>query len=263
MATSQGKEFRYGYQVIHHWDLEPRLLYRQAVVEVQGVQVQVPEDLQVGYVMGVGDELSSGIAQLGVEVELLDGNALALADLSRYHALLIGTRAYAVRPDLKTHHHRLLEYVRNGGNLVVLYQTPEFDPGRWAPYPAELPPDAQEVSEEDSPVRLLALDHPILNWPNRIRPEDFDGWVEQRGSKFFARWDPAYLPVLETQDRNQEPQRGGCLVASYGKGFYTYCAYAFHRQLPFGVPGAFRLLANQLSLSRAPGEGNAPLRHDP
>jgi hypothetical protein len=130
----------------------------------------------------------------------------------------------------------------------VLYNTPaEFDPNVFAPYPADLPRDAEEVSEEDSPVEILAPSRREFTTPNLITRADFDGWVEQRGSKFFSRWDGAYTPLIATHDRGQAPQRGGWLTASYGKGRYTYFAYALHRQLPYGVPGAYRILANLLT----------------
>jgi len=151
---------------------------------------------------------------------------------------------------LKTYNRRLLDYVKEGGNLIVLYNTQEFVPTTYAPYPAQLPQRAEEVSEEDSPVEILASSHPLFNVPNRITKADFDGWVEQRGSKFFTEWDPAYTPMISTHDQGQEPQKGGWVTAAYGKGHYTYFAYAFHRQLPFGVPGAYRLLANLLSLGK-------------
>ena len=202
--------------------------------------------------MGVGDEVPSGLAQLGVEVQRLGAQDLATGDLSRFNAIMTGTRAYAVREDLKTYNRRLLEYVRGGGNLIVLYNTQEFVPGVHAPYPGDLPRSAEEVSEEDSPVEILAPGDPVFNSPNRIARGDFDGWVEQRGSKFWASWDARYTPLIETRDTGQPPQKGGWLHARYGKGHYTYFAYAFHRQLPYGVPGAYRLLANLLSLQAQP-----------
>ena len=170
--------------------------------------------------------------------------------MDAYGTIVIGTRAYAVRQDLINYNQRLLDYARAGGNLVVLYQTQEFVPGKWAAFPADLPRRAEEVSEEDAPVRILASDHAVFQGPNRISEADFDGWVEQRGSKFFSAWDDAYVPMIETQDQGQEPQRGGWLTAQYGRGHYTYFAYAIHRQVPYSVPGAYRIFANVLSLGR-------------
>jgi LmbE family N-acetylglucosaminyl deacetylase len=250
VASSGGKEYREGYDTIAHRDLETRYLYRDATATVRGIDVIIARGLNVGYVMGIGDDVPSGLAQLGVDVQLLGAQDLATADLSRFNAIMTGTRAYAVREDLKTYNRRLLDYVKNGGNLIVLYNTQELVPNQFAPYPGDLPRSAEEVSEEDSPVEILAPSDPVFNTPNRITKADFDGWVEQRGSKFWSAWDAAYTPMIATWDKGQQPQKGGWLHAKYGKGDYTYFAYAFHRQLPYGVPGAYRLLANLLSLNQ-------------
>jgi LmbE family N-acetylglucosaminyl deacetylase len=253
VASSGGRDFREGYDVIQHRDLETRYLYRDAAASVRGVDVKIASGLKVGYVMGIGDDVPAGLAQLGVDVQLLSALDLASADLSRFNAIMTGTRAYAVREDLKTYNRRLLDYAKNGGNLIVLYNTQEFVPNQHAPFPAELPRSAEEVSEEDSPVEILAPSDPVFNTPNRITKADFDNWVEQRGSKFWSTWDAAYTPMIATRDQGQSPQKGGWLHAKYGAGHYTYFAYAFHRQLPYGVPGAYRLLANLLSLNRPAG----------
>ena len=250
VAEIDRQTYRQGYDAIAHRDNDTQYLYRPATLQVRGVDVQMASDLSVGYVMGVGDEVPAGIEQLGADVQLLDADDLASADLAPYDAIVIGTRAYAVRPDLRTSNPRLLEYARQGGNLIVLYQTSEFVPGEMAPYPASLPPGAEEVSEEDADVRLLAPEHPAFNQPNAITPADFDGWVEQRGSKFFSQWDGAYTPMLEMQDQGQDPQQGAWLTAEYGDGHYSYFALAVHRQLPYAVPGAYRLFANLLSLGQ-------------
>ena len=251
VVTSGGKTFKEGYDVLEHRDLETRYLYRPSIVNVAAVDVAIAPDLRVGYVMGVGDELPAALAQLGVKVDLLDASALESASLDRFDAIMLGTRAYGVRADLRANNARLLEYARNGGHLIVLYNTQELDPATQAPFPGRLPANAEEVSEEDSTVTILAPDHALFTSPNRITSADFDGWIEQRGSKFWSEWDPAYTSMLECHDRGQSPQRGGWLYARYGKGHYTYVAYAFHRQLPFGVPGAYRLMANLLSLGRS------------
>ncbi len=133
---------------------------------------------------------------------------------------------------------------KNGGHLIVLFQTPEFIPERMAPYPAQLPGNSEEVSEENSPVKILDVNHRVLNYPNKITSVDFENWVEQRGSKFFSKWDKTYTPIISTYDVGQSPQSGGWLMAPYGKGHYTYFAYSFHRQLPYGVDGPYRILAN-------------------
>ena len=250
VARAGGQEYRQGYQVIRHRDSDIRYLYRNSVTRVRGIDVKIAPGLKVGYVMGVGDEVPGGIEQMGAEVTLLGTDDLATGDLGGYGAIVVGTRAYAVRRDLINYNQRLLDYARDGGNLVILYQTQEFVPSRWAAFPADLPRRAEEVSEEDSPVRILAPEHPVFQGPNKIGAADFDNWVEQRGSKFFSTWGSAYVPLIETQDKGQEPQRGGWLTARFGKGNYTYFAYAVHRQLPYSVPGAYRIFANVLSLGR-------------
>ena len=245
-------EYRDGYEVIDHRDLEVRYLYREASTRVRGVDVTTVAGVKVGYVMGVGDQVPSGLQQLGAQVTLLAERDLAAANLSQYDTIMTGTRAYAVRDDLKTYNSRLLDYVRNGGNMVVLYNTQELVPNTFAPFPGELPRSAEEVSEEDSPVTILAPTHQAFTWPNRITAADFDGWVEQRGSKFFTKWDASYTPMISTFDKGQPPQSGGWLTTRIGKGTWTYFAYALHRQLPYGVAGAYRITANLLALNKEP-----------
>ena len=248
VSRAGGREYRTGYQTIDHRDLRLARLWRPATTTVRSVPVARLDRARVGYVMGVGDEVPAGIESLGAQVEMLEAAALANpASLSGLDAIVVGTRAYAVRDDLLEHNQRLIEYARAGGHLVILYQTQEFVPAEMAPYAASLPRGAEEVSEEDAPVRLLQPAHPFMTTPNRITEADFDGWVEQRGSKFFTEWDAAYTPLVETHDQGQEPQEGIWLTAELGEGHYTYLALALHRQLPYGVPGAFRILSNVLS----------------
>jgi LmbE family N-acetylglucosaminyl deacetylase len=252
VATSDGRSYREGYELIEPRDLEARYLYRPSTATVRGIDVHVVPGLKVGYVMGIGDQVPLGLQQLGAEVTLLSEQDLASADLSPYDTIMTGTRAYAVRADLKTYNQRLLDYVRDGGNMVVLYNTFEFVPNQFAPFPGTLLRSAEEVSEEDSPITILASTHRSFTWPNRITAADFNDWVEQRGSKFFTEWDKAYTPMISTFDRGQAPQSGGWLTARHGKGTWTYFAYALHRQLPYGVPGAFRITANLLALGKSP-----------
>ena len=241
-----GKIYERGYETVDQSGLERHYIDRPALLEVHGMEVQGLTGMDIGYVMGVGDEVPSGIGQLGAEVTLLSEQDLAGADLAAYDAIVVGTRAYAVRPDLLTHHNRLMDYIEAGGHLVVLYQTPEYVPDRMAPYPADLPRNAEEVSEEDALITILQPDHEVFKRPNTITPADFEGWIEQRGSKFFASWDPAYIPLVSSHDTGQDPQEGGWMMADFGEGTFTYFAYAIHRQLPFAVPGAYRIFANVL-----------------
>jgi LmbE family N-acetylglucosaminyl deacetylase len=250
VAEYAGREFTEGYRVIAYRDLEPRHLYAPATMDLRGVDVKVAPDLSIGYVMGVGDEVPKALEQIGVKVATLGENDLANGNLDNFDAIVIGIRATAVRADLKAYSKRLLEYAERGGNLIYQYQTQEFDAAPYGPYPYELTARAEEVSEEDAKVTTLDPSNPVFNWPNKITGADFDGWVEERGSKWMTTWDERYKPLLECHDREQPPQRGGLLYAQYGKGTFVYAAYAFYRQLPAGVQGGYRLFANIVSLKK-------------
>ena len=246
-ATYGGQDSSSSFIRIHHPGLETAYVSHPAVHKVRLMDVAVAPDLEIGYVMGTGDSVPAAIRQLGSEVTLLDETALATGDLARFNLILLGIRAYAARDDLAAHNKRLLDYVAQGGVLIVQYNTPEYD-NNYGPYPYSMTRRPEETAEEDGPVRILAPGHPVFTGPNAITQADFDGWVEQRGSKFLVEWDPRYEALIETHDGRQEPQRGVWLSARHGDGLYVYCALAWYRQLPEAVPGAVRIFANLLSL---------------
>lgn len=247
VARVNGQEYSQSFQPITQPGFRVAWWSAPATHSLRAVNVRVAPGLRVGYVMGSGDEVPEGLRQLGVESDLLDSSALASADLSKYSTILLGIRAYAAREDVKQHNARLLEYVKNGGVLIVQYQTQEYDKN-YGPYPYTQGRGAEETSEEDAPVRVLAPSRPVFEWPNRITPADWESWVEQRGSKFFSTWAPEWTPLIETHDQGQAEQKGVWLEAKYGKGLYVYCSLAWYRQLPFAVPGAARIVANLVSL---------------
>jgi len=251
IAKYQGREYREGYQTVGYPGLRPSFLYQPATYKATGVDVTVAPNLKVGYIMGSGDDVPMALEQLGVKVTFLSASELTNGDLSRFDVVVLGVRTYAARPELIKNNNRLLEFVRNGGVAIVQYNTPEFD-HNYGPYPYTMGGEPEEVTDEESQVTLLAPDNPVFTWPNKISESDFRNWIEERGSKFMTTWDPHYQPLLETHDPGQAPQKGGLLFARYGKGIYIYNAYAFYRELPEGVPGAFRLMANLLSLPRHP-----------
>lgn len=251
VAEYDGHRYREGYQTVGYRGLRPYNLYRSSTYHVTGVDVKIAPMLNVGYIMGSGDEVPQALESLGVNVTFLTAPDLASGDLGKYDVILLGVRTYAVRDDLKANNSRLLDYVKNGGVMVVQYNTPEFDKN-YGPYPYTMTNDPEEVTDEASKVEILAPDNPVFQWPNKIGAKDFEGWVAERGSKFLSKWDPRYQPLLETHDPEQYPQKGGLLYARYGKGVYIYNAYAFYRQLPEGVPGAFRIFANLVSLAKNP-----------
>lgn len=250
VADFQGQQFSRGYRVIEYPHIRSHLLYRDAVTNVEVFKVDIAPGLNVGYVMGAGDTVPDAIAQLGVRVRLLSAEDLAAADLSHYDIILVGVRAYEFRPDLVANQQRLMDYVRDGGTMIVQYQTLASEGITFTPYAAKL--SRARVVDETAPVTILEPAHPLFRWPNLITAQDFDGWVQERGLYFLEHWDVPFVPLLESHDPGEPPQGGGMVIAPYGKGHYVYTGYAWFRQLPAGVPGAFRIVANLISLPRAP-----------
>lgn len=251
VAELDGKSYSEGYVTIGYTGLRPYFLYSDAKYATTGTDVKMAPGVSVAYVEGSGDDVPAALEQIGVHVSYLSAQDLANADLQKYNAIVLGVRAYAVRPDLIANNARLLQFVEKGGTVIVQYNTPEFD-HNYGPYPYVMGGDPEEVTDEKSMVKILDPKNPIFNWPNKITEKDFDGWIEERGSKFLQSWDPKYTALVETHDAGQPEQKGGLVYARYGKGVYIYNAYAFYRQLPLGVPGAFRLFANMLSLPKNP-----------
>lgn len=209
---------------------------------------------RIGYVMGAGDDIPQRLRPLGYEVDLLTDETLANADLSGFDAIVIGIRAFNTRPHLAQLNARLLDYVVKGGTEIVLYNVNGAFPGTNAglatesigPFPFKI--GRERVTNESAPVKFLVPEHPVLNVPNKISAEDFKGWVQERGLYFAESWDPKYTPILAMGDLGEKPLEGALLVAKHGKGHFVYTGLAFFRQLPEGVPGAYRLFANLLAL---------------
>lgn len=245
-----GQRYARGYDVIEYPHTRPRTLFEPATAVFSAFPVAVAPGLRVGYVEGAGDVGPEALAQLGVAVDLLDEAALSSRDLTPYSAIVTGIRAYEVRPELATANARLLEYVAGGGTLIVQYNKQEYPAGDFAPYPVTMAGRAGRVTDEGSPVRFLAPEHPVLAAPNRIGPGDFEGWVQERGLYFLEQWDDRYTPLLELMDPGEDWQRGSLLVTEYGRGRFAWVALSLFRQLPQAVPGAYRLLANLVSWGR-------------
>jgi hypothetical protein len=250
IASYQGQQFSQGYQTVGYLGLRPYNYYFPGPYRLVGVDVKVAP-VKVGYVMGTGDDVPQALESLGVKVHLLEPAEIGSGDLSAWDVIVLGIRAYAARPDLAAANGRLLDYVKHGGVLIVQYNTREYD-HNYGPYPLTLTGDPEKVVDEESAVTLLDPESPALSWPNRITPADFRGWVEERGHSFMQSWDKRYSALTEMHDPGQDEQKGGLLLARYGEGTYVYLAYALYRQLPEGVPGAYRLFANLLSLPKAP-----------
>ena len=251
VAEYHGKDYQEGYRLVGYPGIRPYPLYRPAVYRAVGVDVETAHGLRIGFLPGTGDDVPTALANLGQTVTTLSAADVTQGNLSGYNAIILGTRAYAVRTELKSANGRLLDYVKNGGVLIVQYNLQDFDQN-YGPYPFSLGNNPQKVVDEYSKVKLLEPESPVFTWPNRITSADFSGWIEERGHGFMQTWDPHYQALVETADPGQDPQRGGLLLARYGKGAYIYDAFALYRQLPNGVPGAYRILANLVSLGKNP-----------
>jgi LmbE family N-acetylglucosaminyl deacetylase len=263
IASLGGREVTSGMHWIEYPHIPTQAIFPPADLRLVRADVRVTAH-KIGYIMGAGDEMPDALRQLGLDVTLLSPSDLEQGDLSRFDAIVAGIRAYNVRPDLKANQPRLMEYVRNGGTYIVQYQNgeaarggpggpgqsgqPTIPPSNIGPYPITIPGgNTYRVTVEDAPVHFPHPDSPLLHTPNEITPSDFQGWVQERGLLFAIQWDPHYETVLASSDPGEKPLEGGELWTRYGKGVYIFTSYAWFRQLPAGVPGAYRLFANLLS----------------
>jgi LmbE family N-acetylglucosaminyl deacetylase len=252
LLSSGGRDYNEGYSLVARPDIGGFFYYQPALQRASVVDVKVPQDLKVGYIMGAGDDIPTVLRQVGLDVTLLTPNDVEHGNLGRFGTIVLGIRAYDTRDDVKKNNQRLLDYVNDGGTLLVQYNTSpgDFNAGHYTPYPAQL--SRERVSIEEAPVTILDPQSSLFHYPNQIAARDFDGWVQERGLYFMDSWDSHYTPLLASNDPGQQPQKGGLLLAQYGKGHYIYTGYSFFRQLPFGIPGAIRLYVNLLSVGHEP-----------
>jgi LmbE family N-acetylglucosaminyl deacetylase len=252
-ASDASRNYQEGFRPVGYPGLTYTNLYTPATYRATAVDVTTAPDLKIAYLPGTGDPVPDFLPSLGVIPTVIAPSDLTPDKLKQFDAILLGVRAYAAQSSLAGDGSKpLVDYARNGGIVILQYMTARFGDAE-APYPISVPGDSSHnVVEEAEPVQVLVPNAPLLNWPNKITSADFDRWVEERGHGFAASWSADYQPLLETHDPGQDPQRGGLLVAPVGKGAYIYCALALYRQLPDGVPGAYRLLANLLSYAKNP-----------
>ena len=244
IAQSAGHDYDSGWHSVGYAGLRPYNQYAPAELKTRKIDVKLAPGIRVGYVMGPGDLVPEAMEGMGITPQMLSSADLSSGSLSDYNVIVIGIRAYSVRPELGKVQPRLDEFVRNGGTLIVQYQSATFP----APLPLSMGNRMPErVVDEQSKITLLDASNPLLNFPNKITSADFNGWVEERGHSFLDSWDPEYTALTETADPGQDPQRGGLIITHPGKGTYIYVAYALYRQLPELVPGSYRILANLLS----------------
>jgi LmbE family N-acetylglucosaminyl deacetylase len=239
-----GGRFGEGIRMIDYEHIRPVAFPRPSTVALTVLDLKLPPARAVGYVRGASDRVPEALAAIGVPIHVLTPAELERGDLSRFDAIVIGTRAYEIDPALDRGNGRLLDYVRGGGLLILQYQQPVFTQKGWAPEKLEIQRD--RVTDETAPVKILDPNHPIFTTPNRIGPADWEGWVQERGIYFAHSWAPVYEPLLGMADPGEPEQKGALLAATIGKGRYVYTGLAFFRELTAGVPGAYRLFANLL-----------------
>jgi hypothetical protein len=247
--------FAQGYRVIEYPHTTRRHVLVAPEVTVKTLDVKVKPNLTVGYVMGVGDEIPPALEQIGARVELLDRDDLAWGDLNRFDVVMTGVRAYERRADLRAYNQRLIDYARAGGTVIVNYNKFEFNEAQYGPYPAKV--GRERVTDENGEVRLLQPKHPVFAGPNPLSRADWMGWVQERGLYFLDTEgrDPQMVDLLEMDDPfpyNKGTKRGALVEAKVGQGRWIYIGLGLWRQLPAGTDGAYRLMANLISLGSAP-----------
>jgi hypothetical protein len=253
-ATTNGKTYDRGFQVIEYPHIRRYHIYDAAHTTLKVINVRTDSNLLIGYVMGVGDQVPPAIEQLGAKVEMISAEDLAWGNLARFDAIVTGVRAYERRDDLRANNSRVLEYVFNGGTLIVQYNKFEFNDAQYGPYPAKV--SSNRITNEDAAPKVDAPGAALLTRPNEVNATTWQNWVQERGLYFLAEdKDSRYRDVIEFDDNfpfNKGPRTGGLVETTYGKGRWVYVGLGLWRQLPAGTDGAYQLLANLISLGKAP-----------
>jgi LmbE family N-acetylglucosaminyl deacetylase len=249
-AVVAGAVYSRNVEVVSYSHIQTHRLYSPATARAEVLDLRVAP-VHVGYIMGTGDQVPDALRRMGVNVTMIGPEMLGTGDLSIFDTIVVGIRASEARPDFAANHRRLRDYMERGGTLVVQYQQDDYAERNLAPYPVRLTGDSR-VTDETAPVRVLAPNHPVFTFPNRITAADFGSWVQERNLYALDTFDARYTPLLEAADPGEQPNRGGEVYAEVGKGHYVYTSYSWFRQLPAGVPGAYRQFANLISLSKAP-----------
>ena len=252
ISTANGT-FTTGIRQIAYKHIPTQTLFPPAEAKLVKLDVKVMAKT-VGYIVGAGDEVPAALQQMGCRVTLLGPGELT-GNLAGYDAIVVGIRAYNTNAWLARYQPKLMEYVNNGGTMIVQYVTPgssflRSDPPlpQLGPYPFKVV--NERVTEEDAPMTFINPQHPLLNYPNKITEADFSGWIQERGIYFARDWDKAYEPIFSAHDQNEAAKEGSLIYAKYGKGHFMYTGLVFFRELPAGVPGAYRLFANMISAGK-------------
>ncbi|MDE0470860.1 MAG: LmbE family protein, partial [Ekhidna sp.] len=246
-AVVDGKTYTKGRVSIDYDHIPRQVIYPESKVRLVRLDLKRKKEL-LGYIEGAGDAIPQNLEQVGYKVELLRREDIEATQLSKYDAIILGVRAFNTVDWLAFKNEELFKYVENGGNLIVQYNTNRrLVTNRVAPFDLQISRD--RVSVEKAPIEILAPKHPVLNSPNKIEQKDFDNWVQERGLYFPNKWSDEFTPVLSSRDPGESPKSGGLLIAKYGKGNYVYSGYSWFRELPAGVPGAYRIFVNLIELN--------------
>jgi hypothetical protein len=248
IATIDGREYSFGRVRISYPHIGVHTLMPAAEVKVVRADIRKKGE-RIGYIPGAGDDVPESLQQIGYTVKMLSEADITAKNLAQFSAVVLGIRAYNTDDRISTWLPELFAYVKGGGVMIAQYNTTaDLKTKEMGPYPLEISRD--RVTDENAEVRILAPNHPLMITPNRITSKDFEGWVQERGLYFPNKWDPAWTPILSCNDPKEKPLDGGLLIAKSGKGFFIYTSYSWFRQLPAGVPGAYRLFANMVSLGK-------------
>jgi hypothetical protein len=247
-VESDGKKFNKSSVTIDYPHIQPQIVLPVAeakIVKMNGTKKVVN---RICYIMGSGDMIPGYLTELGYNVDVITNEGIVPDNLKQYDAIITGIRAYNTNQRLALNQGKLMEYVNEGGTLIVQYNT--LDDILAAPGPYELIISRDRVTEEDSPIKILNEEHPLFNFPNKITLKDFDGWIQERGLYYPNGWDQRYEPLLEMNDSGELPKQGALLYTKYGKGVFIYTGLSFFRQLPAGVEGAYKLFINMMSAGK-------------
>ena len=258
-STATGAtRFATGYQEIEYPHVQRRQVIKPAEASMKVVDVKTVPNISVGYVVGVGDQVPPALEQLGAKVSFVDQDDLAWGDLSKYDVIVTGVRAYERRADLRAYNKRLLDYAEKGGTVIVQYNKFEFNQQQFGPYPAQV--SGNRVSDENVPVKVLVPDNPVFSFPNKIGPQTWANWTQERGLYFLGEKDPKYVDLVSMTDSFQDnpgEKLGSFVEARVGRGRWIYLGLGLWRQLPAGTVGAYQLMENLIALPKAPA-GTAP-----
>jgi hypothetical protein len=248
IATVAGKDFDQEQIDIRYTHISRQMVLKPAQARFLKFDIKTGSE-KIAYIMGAGDEVNNSLIQMGYDVTTIKPESITKERMAGFDVVITGVRAYNTVRALAAKQAVLLDFVKEGKTMIVQYNTTdELVTKNVAPFPLKISRD--RVTEENAKVRFITPNHPLLNKPNKITPADFQGWKQEQGLNYPGEWDKAFTPIISSNDKGETPKNGALLVAQYGKGHYIYTGLSFFRELPEGVSGAFRLMANMISIGQ-------------